>query len=56
VPGNAQLRVVADCSRHHVDAELQSLSGSLAPVNRFIALLNTLAQLADLGPRMGVSR
>ena len=46
---NAQLQAVADCSRHHVDAQLQSLSESLAPVNRFIALLNTLGQLAGLG-------
>ncbi len=48
--GNAQLRAVADCSRHHVDAQLQSLSESLAPVNRFIALVNVLGQLAGLGP------
>ena len=47
--GNAQLQAVADCSRHHVDAQLQSFSESLAPVNRFIALLNTFAQLAGLG-------
>lgn len=42
--------MVADCSRHHIDAQLQSLSESLAPVNRFIALLNALGQLAGLGP------
>jgi hypothetical protein len=48
--GNAQLHAVADCSRHHVDAQLHSLSESLAPVNRFIALLNALGQLAGLGP------
>jgi hypothetical protein len=48
--GNAQLQAVADCSRHHIDAQLQSLSESLAPVNRFIALLNVLGQLAGLGP------
>ena len=48
--GNAQLQAVADCSRHHVDAQLQSLSESLAPVNRFIGLLNMLGQLAGLGP------
>jgi hypothetical protein len=48
--GSAQLQAVADCSKHHVDAQLQSLSESLAPVNRFIALLNVLGQLAGLGP------
>jgi hypothetical protein len=47
--GNAQLRAIADCSRHHVDTQLQGLSESLAPVNRFIALLNALGQLAGLG-------
>lgn len=53
--GNAQLQAVADCSRHHVDAQLQSLSESLAPVNRFIALLNVFGQLAGLGPLPALS-
>ena len=48
--GNAQLQAVADCSRHHVTAQLQSLSESVAPVNRLIALVNVFAQLAGLGP------
>jgi hypothetical protein len=47
--GNAQLQTVADCSRHHVVAQLQSLSESVAPVNRLIALVNVFAQLAGLG-------
>lgn len=46
--GNAQLQVVADCSKHHVAAQ-QSLSESVAPVNRLIALVNVFAQLAGLG-------
>ena len=48
--GNAQLQAVVDCSKHHVAAQLQSLSESVAPVNRLIALLNVFAQLAGLGP------
>lgn len=48
--GNAQLQAVADCSKHHVAAQLQSLSESVAPVNRLIALVNVFAQLAGLGP------
>ena len=48
--GNAQLQTVADCSKHHVAAQLQSLSESVAPVNRLIALVNVFAQLAGLGP------
>jgi hypothetical protein len=48
--GNAQLQVVADCSKHHVSAQLQSLAESVAPVNRLIALVNVFAQLAGLGP------
>jgi hypothetical protein len=47
--GNAQLQAVADCSKHHVDAQLQSLSESTAPVNRLIALLNVFTQLVGLG-------
>jgi hypothetical protein len=48
--GNAQLQVVADCSKHHVSAQLQSLAESVAPVNRLIALINVFAQLVGLGP------
>src|SRR6185503_340774 len=48
--GNAQLQAVADCSKHHVSAQLQSLSESVAPVNRLIALINVFAQLVGLGP------
>jgi hypothetical protein len=48
--GNAQLQAVADCSKHHVNAQLQSLAESVAPVNRLIALVNVFAQLAGLGP------
>ncbi len=48
--GNAQLQAVADCSKHHVAAQLQSLSESVAPVNRLIVLVNVFAQLAGLGP------
>lgn len=48
--GNAQLQAVADCSKHHVAAQLQSLSESVTPVNRLIALVNVFAQLAGLGP------
>jgi hypothetical protein len=48
--GNAQLQAVADCSKHHVAAQLQSLSESITPVNRLIALVNMFAQLAGLGP------
>ncbi|HEX7839684.1 MAG TPA: hypothetical protein VF469_19550 [Kofleriaceae bacterium] len=48
--GNAQLQTVADCSRHHVSTQLQSLSESVAPVNRMISLVNVFAQLAGLGP------
>jgi len=48
--GNAQLQVVADCSKHHVDAQLDSLAESVAPVNRLIALINVFCQLAGLGP------
>ena len=48
--GNAQLQAVAACSKHHVDAQLQSLSESVAPVNRLIALLNVFTQLVGLGP------
>jgi hypothetical protein len=48
--GNAQLRAVTDCAKHHVDAQLQSLSESTAPVNRLIALLNVFTQLIGLGP------
>ena len=48
--GNAQLQAIADCSKHHVATQLQSLSESVAPVNRLIALVNVFAQLAGLGP------
>jgi hypothetical protein len=48
--GNAQLKAVADCSKHQVSAQLQSLAESVAPVNRLIALINVFAQLAGLGP------
>jgi hypothetical protein len=48
--GNAQLQTVVDCSKNHVAAQLQSLSESVAPVNRLIALVNVFAQLAGLGP------
>jgi hypothetical protein len=48
--GSAQLQAVADCSRHHVDAQLQSLSESVAPVNRLIAVVNVFCTLAGLGP------
>lgn len=48
--GNAQLQAVADCSKHQVSAQLQSLAESVAPVNRLIALINVFAQLAGLGP------
>lgn len=48
--GNAQLQAVADCSKHQVSAQLQSLAESVAPVNRLISLINVFAQLAGLGP------
>ena len=48
--GNAQLQTVVDCSRGHLAAQLQSLSESVAPVNRLIALVNVFTQLAGLGP------
>lgn len=48
--GNAQLQAVADCSKHHVTAQLQRLAESVAPVNRLIALINVFAQLVGLGP------
>jgi hypothetical protein len=48
--GNVQLQGVVDCSKHHVAAQLQSLSELVAPVNRLIALVNVFAQLAGLGP------
>ena len=48
--GNTQLQVVADCSKHHVDAQLANLAASVAPVNRLIALINVFCQLAGLGP------
>jgi len=48
--GNAQLQTVVDCSKHHVAAQLQSLSESVAPVNRLIALVNVFSRLAGLGP------
>lgn len=48
--GNAQLQVVANCSKHHVDAQMVSLAESVAPVNRLIALINVFAQLAGLRP------
>src|SRR5678815_369736 len=48
--GNAQLQPVADCSKHQVSAQLQSLAESVAPVNRLISLINVFAQLAGLGP------
>jgi len=41
--GNAQLQTIADCSKHHAAAQLQSLSESVAPVNRLIALVNVFA-------------
>jgi hypothetical protein len=53
--GNAQLQAVADCSKHHVAAQLQSLSESVAPVNRLIALINVFAELAGLGPLPGLA-
>jgi hypothetical protein len=53
--GNAQLQVVANCSKHHVDAQLDSLAASVAPVNRLIALINVFCQLAGLGPLPGLS-
>jgi len=48
--GNAQLQVVADCAKHHVATQLASLSESVAPVNRLIALANVFAQIVGLGP------
>ncbi|TMQ08635.1 MAG: hypothetical protein E6J90_39965 [Deltaproteobacteria bacterium] len=48
--GNAQLQAVADCSKHQVSSQLESLAESVAPVNRLIALINVFAQLAGLGP------
>jgi len=48
--GNAQLQTVVDCSRGHVDAQLQSLAESVAPVNRLIALINVFTELVGLGP------
>jgi hypothetical protein len=55
VLGSALLQAVADCSKHHVDAQLQSLSESVAPVNRLIALLNVFTQLVGLGPLPNLS-
>ena len=48
--GNAQLQAIADCSKHQVSSQLESLAESVAPVNRLIALINVFAQLAGLGP------
>jgi hypothetical protein len=48
--GNAQLLAVASCSRGHVDAQLDSLAESVAPVNRLIALVNVFCELAGVGP------
>jgi hypothetical protein len=47
--GNVALQMVADCSKHHVAAQLQNLDESVAPVNRLIALINVFAQLGGLG-------
>jgi len=47
--GNAQLQTVVDYSRGHIDAQLQSLAESAAPVNRLIALINVFTELVGLG-------
>jgi hypothetical protein len=52
--GNAQLQVVAGCATEYLDAQLASLGASIAPVNRFIALINVFGQLAGLGTLPGI--
>lgn len=47
--GNAQLQTVVDCAKHQVDAQMDSLAASIAPVNRLVALVNVFTQLVGLG-------
>ena len=46
--GNAPLQAVADCSKHQLSAQLQSLAEAVPLVNRLIALINVFAQLAGV--------
>lgn len=46
--GNFQLQLVVDCANGNMDAQLENLNASMAPLNRLIGILNVLLELAGL--------
>jgi hypothetical protein len=46
--GNFQLQLVVDCATGNMDAQLENMNASMAPLNRLIGLLNVLLELAGL--------
>lgn len=46
--GNFQLQLVVDCANGNMEAQLENMNASMAPLNRLIGLLNTLLELAGL--------
>lgn len=46
--GNAPLQIVVGCAAEYIEAQLASLGATVAPVNRFIGLINVFAELAGL--------
>jgi hypothetical protein len=46
--GNFQLQLVVDCANGNMDAQLENMNASMAPLNRLIGILNVLLELAGL--------
>ena len=46
--GNVQLRTIVDCATANLDAHLQNLNESMAPLNRLVGVINLFMELLGL--------
>lgn len=51
-PGNIALQAVVDCASGNIATKIQNLNAGMAPVNRFIGLINTLLLLVPGSPKV----